>query len=388
MSDNNYPEIIWWREVPVDVEWGLLDYLADKWKNRIYVVCSDGFEEARSDCKWSEVSNSNIEIIYENDSDQSVKAMINDLYDKKAIHLFSGIRGKHKKHLDLVKKLKDSESKCVLISEPPSLFGNKHKVRVKKVIYRLLYCYYHIKYDRLFSAFFTLGSNTSRIYASYGWDKSKHYPFMYLPRLSTTQNTHDPEDGLKMLYLGRFRDSTKGVLMIKEAFDMINPEYYNRLTLDLVGGYGENKDELIEWAATKDNVRFLGKWNAENLCDNISQYDVCIVPSRFEGWNLMPYQAMFSGSSCIVSDGAGSDILVKDGGFGLVFPANDSNAFKMTLETAINNIEQVKLWKNNAVKYQKKVNGSVVGKYFVDCLLHIIQQTEIKPKCPWENNKL
>ena len=70
MNSIEYKQLIWWRDVPIDVEWGLLDYLSKFWKGKIVIVCANDFSSERVSCSWKKQGDNNMEFIIGNlDSD-------------------------------------------------------------------------------------------------------------------------------------------------------------------------------------------------------------------------------------------------------------------------------------------------------------------------------
>lgn len=375
--------LIWWRDVPVDVEWGLLTYLEKNWQGKITIVCANGYDDERSLCLWKEEDNKKIEFIVGNLDNDINKEKIKRLIDKESIHLVSGIKGGHHPYLDIMKKKKINS--CILVMESPSLYGKNIIKLAKKILYPLQYGYYSLKYGKMFKALLVMGHDAKKIYTNYGWKKNKIFEFIYLPKeykVSTVNLENNKSSVVKGLYIGRFDFEAKGVHILMKAINLIRPK--NNWQIDFVGGYGKNKDEVQKWCLNTKNVNYLGTWDYNSVVQNMTTYDFCIVPSVYDGWNMGAIQSIYASIGCIISDNAGSDSLIKNSKSGEIFKAGDSLNLKNILEKIIDDDDLRNKWKTNAEKFQKNISVNIVGKYFIDVILYVFEEERNKPICPWK----
>ncbi len=78
---------------------------------------------------------------------------------------------------------------------------------------------------------------------------------------------------------------------------------------------------------------FLGSVPSELLHALYRVADVCVVPSLYEPFGLVPLEAMACGCACIVADTGGlREIVPSDGSVGLRFRAGDSRSLRANLE--------------------------------------------------------
>ncbi len=376
--------IVWWRDVPIDVEWGLLDYLSAHWQSDIYIVCANDFREDRRICSWDTKPKKNVHFIIGDLKSTTRKKEIKQLLEMDALHIFSGIKGGHRWCLDMLRKKFPEGHNSIIIMESPSLYGSKIKRRLKKLMYPIIYRYYNVKYGKMFNALLTMGNQAKNIYASYGWRKDKIYPFMYLPRIE-----HNSEDinlkhrnRIKALYIGRFEYATKGVKILMDAIEHINmPE---KCHFDFVGGYGAQKDEIIAWCNNTSNVDFCGSWSSDSVIDKMMEYDLCVIPSLYDGWNMAPFQTINAGIGCLISNRAGSYELIESSGAGKVFGVDDYEMLKDILNEIISNPTIVDEWKENADLFQQRISQETVGDYFMQIIQYCFGEIEQMPRCPWQ----
>jgi len=278
-----------------------------------------------------------------------------------------------------------SDTKIVIIAEKPLISGKLSKF--KKISKKVLYHHILHKYQTDIDAFLAMGQKGVVRYKEYGYSKESIYPFMYNPLIAHGDYKTQPDvvtinNPMQFLYLGRFDYQFKGCDNLMEAFDSLNPKLHGKWKLTLVGGYGKQKDEMIRWANKRENVEFGGKWEQNEIVKNMSIYDVCLVPSKGDGWNLTPNYAIYSHIGTICSDESTSHELIENSDSGIVYKYDDIEALKNAIEFAIENEEVVKKWKQNTYKYLDKISSETVGKYFMDIIDYTFYGALNMPKCP------
>src|SRR5690606_2116441 len=148
--------------------------------------------------------------------------------------------------------------------------------------------------------------------------------------------------------------------------------------------YGKNRNTVIEWSEGTSNVTFKGSWNSSEVCNNMMQYDIVVVPSKYDGWNLLPNEALHAGIGVIVTDEAVSDELISASQAGIVVKSNNPKALAKAMQFAVDNPNEVEIWKKKADNYIDKISSQTVGNYFIDILDYVFYNTSReKPKCPW-----
>lgn len=374
-------KLIWWRDVPIDVEIGLLMYLSDNWKNDIYIICTNDYESSRTQCAWNVESFGNVHMLNGNLNQPENRKLIEQLLNEDTVNIFSGVRGGHRIFLDKLRA--KHNSRCVVVMESTSLYGSKLDIALKSIAYPIVYGWYYKKYKSVIKGLFTMGEDAVKQYFSYGWKNI--FDFMYLPKLKKVDKIISPKSGkireMRMLYIGRFDFPTKGLHILMDAVDQIQTSA--SWHMDMVGGYGDQKDEVLNWCKEREHVSFIGSWDSGSVVENMANYDFCIVPSLYDGWNLTPLQALYAGVGCIVTNRAGSQELVQNSGAGAVIIANDSNVLSKTICRAVENHDLVEQWKTNAKKYVDRVSVENVGDYFLQGLKYCYGEIEKRPECPW-----
>lgn len=380
MHKNKRDELIFWRDVPVDVERGAFEYISEHWGNEVIFISYNGFSKERNQVQWG--NNKLNEIILSDE--ENIDKYIGEIFSKypNAIHIFNGFRGKTKKYLKRFAKNKNA--KIGIIAERPSYFGSETRVIFKNIAILAMYRYYAFRYSDKIGVFLTMGQKGVDIYGELGFKKNLLYPFMYNPLVKKSSNNNEilnKSNLIKILYVGRFSATFKGVDVLIEAVQSIDKENWQ---LDFVGGYGDLKEKVIDFAMSNEHVQYKGTWKSDEVISRMSGYDICIIPSKYDGWNLIANEAINAGIGVIITNQATSDELIRASGAGIVIPANNVKALIEAMNLVIMRPELLLEFKKNARSYAPKISSQVVGDYFIDIMDHTFyQQLNERPKCPW-----
>lgn len=387
----NRDPLIIWREVMPDVEKGVFSYISENWNNKVKCYYIHHPLSERLDSGWDQHSYSRVQVegIPEDVKPNEFMMKIIAENPDAILVFFGGLRHKLKKYLDSYLN-QVANKKIVIIAEKPlitSKLGFLRKIS-KKILYRSIIK----KYESRIDVFLAMGIKGVDRYKEYGYSKKSIYPFMYNPIMNIDES-NTSFDGItvnnpkKFLYLGRFDYQFKGCDVLMKAFDNIDPELEGKWELTVAGGYGKQKNEIIQWAKKNEHVDFGGTWKQNDIIKKMSQYDVCLVPSKEDGWNLTPNYAIYSHIGTITSDEATSHELIQNSGAGIVYKSKDILELKKNIELAIKNRDVVMQWKQNTFAYKENISPEAVGNYFIDIIDYTFYGSLKKPVCPWFINQ-
>ena len=100
----------------------------------------------------------------------------------------------------------------------------------------------------------------------------------------------------------------------------------------LVGAISEQHKHLIP--ALK-NLRVVGKVPHRELSDLLSQCDVLVLPSYFEGLAQVQLEALAAGLPIIATEATGATDLITNGVEGYIIPIGDINALRDAMQRFI-----------------------------------------------------
>lgn len=368
--------IFWLDTVPVCCK-GIFSAVAREWHGTTFFVCAGQLDENRKKIIKDnmESADKGIYVYLTNESEDFLNRFIED--HRKDIHVFGGYRGKI---IDRVLK-RYPEAKVFVWAERPC-----PPERKEKYPWIFFHKYFAAKYRNKVTALFPLGEMGVRSYAKYGWPNEKMFPFLYLPVLNESLPPKKKKNGIDrtvhFVYLGRFTKGSKGTDVLMEAIQYIKGKNY---TLDMVGGYGDYAEETKEWIKKQEKVEFLGTWPISEVCERLHEYDVCIVPSKYEGWNVTLNEALMAGIGCIATDECVSDEMITASGAGSVVKAGSAKELAGAMDAVMSNPEKIVEWNEKAYAYRKYMTADVCAQYFVNVIQYCLtkQKSSERPVAPW-----
>jgi glycosyltransferase involved in cell wall biosynthesis len=138
-----------------------------------------------------------------------------------------------------------------------------------------------------------------------------------------------------ILYLGLL-SRMKGVPVLIEALDKLRSALPN-VKLHLVGDGWPRSMRYIEFLLKSrgivDYVIFHGLAQASSVPCYFKSADVCVIPSRYEGFGITVLEAMASGIPVVASDIGSFREIVSDGKDGVLFKSGDADALSKAILT-------------------------------------------------------
>lgn len=372
-------KIFCWFTNPPRVSKGAFNALSEKWDDEVYYISMFETREERKRLNWDEGGYGKAKlVILAQQSDPD--AFVRNLIDKNSnqIHIFCGYKGPLSKCLKyLIRKNKDP--KLIIWAERPNFYGIFKKYRV--LILHFIHTYFALKYKNKVKAFLPLGRKASNLYIKYGWNKNRIFPFAYI----TTENPCDSfttkSSSVNFVYIGRFEASTKGLDVLQNAcFGLKNDKW----SLTLVGNYGGWCHKASNWEQQDNRVYVKDACPINMVCCELSKYDVCVIPSRYDGWNVTVNEALLAGIGVITTDAAGSDELIEKSGAGIVVPANNPDALSEAMEKVIDDPSLIQIWRKKAIAFSSKISGEVAADYLIQIIRYTcFNEGGARPEAPW-----
>lgn len=378
---NRRPILIFWREVPIDVDIKTYEYISSVWGNDVYCYCFNDLPNERKEIGFN---NKNIIMTITIKDNKNVVEIIRKYKD--AIHIVGGFR---RNMFTVLKELRKNHVTNVgIICEMPNYPCSKIKNKAHKLYSALYYNMMNALFSNTVKCFCTMGEDGVAVYNKIGWKKEKLYPYMYCSGDKAIENQNLLlSNPIKFVYIGRFDKVNKGVDCLIEAIKLL-PKKLD-IQIDFVGGYGDLLNEVVKLSKENEYVNFVGKWESSLVVNNLASYDVCIVPSRYDGWNLSANHSINSEIGCIITREAGSSELVKYAGNGIIIKSNDIEAIKNSIIYVSSHPEIVNSWKKSARSFQSRISSESVGNYFIDILKYSILNEDINRPCaPWLKEKI
>ena len=155
-----------------------------------------------------------------------------------------------------------------------------------------------------------------------------------------------PEEKV-IYYIGRF-DPRKGIETLVRAVNESELRGKVPLRLIIAGAYRPDQSDgkekariaqIVEELGLSDITEFPGRISDENLPIYFAAADVCVVPSHYEPFGLVPIEAMASGTPVVGSAVGGLNFTVISEETGLLVPPKDEKAFAKAIDRILSDPE-------------------------------------------------
>ncbi len=373
-------ELIFWLDTPPVCCRGVFDEVSKKWPEQTYYVCSHGIGGVRCKITKEVETYGKAHLILLNKQKDPIAFVSKFLQEHKDdVHIFNGYKSGTAVYLDQLLSAYPNAKTIVWAERPCPEWKNKFP-------WTLYHRYYAYKYKNKIAALFPLGNQGISQYTSYGWPKEKLIKFLYSPVMTETLPPALPnkQNTVRFVFLGRFSAGPKGTDILIKAFPYLK---HKNCQITLVGGYGDLTDETLRFIEQNVPVaQFGGTWPIVHACDHLNKFDVCVVPSRYEGWNVTVNEALMAGIGCIASDECVSQELIEYSGAGKIVQACNPKALAAAMDIVMENPALATDWKQKAAAYRSKISNGVLADYFIDTLsyLFVRNKTGQHPQVPWE----
>lgn len=176
-----------------------------------------------------------------------------------------------------------------------------------------------------------------------------------------------PEDQpVRVLFAGRFEEQ-KGVDLLPEIVKCAAQNTTRRVRLQIAGS-GAKAKELQQWSAQPQV-----SWQVEitepipSLARRLQdgQYDIVLMPSRFEGLALVAIEALLAGVPVVATRVPGlGEVFPED--YPLLAPSEDGQAIGRLLALAINQLPKYRAWTRESIPqlHQRFSHQGMADKYF------------------------
>ena len=174
--------------------------------------------------------------------------------------------------------------------------------------------------------------------------------------------TENNKTHYKLLFVGRF-DYQKGIDILSKAIELLAKDNINIFYEFTLIGEAVNSEDRVQFKNSKNiKVNELGWLKPHQLEEQYLNHDALIIPSRWEGFAMVPLEAMSYGLPIIASDiDAFKEIENHDEAHITYFELEYNSLFK-----CLKKINQINLRNNsiNSIKYfNSKYTDNLMNKY-------------------------
>jgi len=276
-----------------------------------------------------------------------------------------------------------------LVSEPysTSTHGLLKKeflliAKFKNFFRPILYRFYIKILGSKVSGIFAISEQALSQYMKNGIKREKLFPFGYfVPSKAQYCNENFlkikgfKNKTLKVIFIGNLIP-VKGLDILISAIEHCFFKGFN-ITLDI---YGPGNPE--DYKINNKFIHYKGVIPFGESQSYITNYDILILPSRYDGWGLVVNEAILAKVPVFCSDRVGSKTLVHNLGCGKVYPSNNYILLSKMLINLLLHPGDLGKIKNACVSASKIIKPNIAAKYMHKI---IIAPSNLKSKivAPW-----
>ncbi|MDE5941671.1 MAG: glycosyltransferase [Muribaculaceae bacterium] len=331
----------------------------------VTLVAEEGLDSQRVTEKWEIPSMGEAKILVSPSPDEVEEL----LSVEETINVFSGIDA-YPLVYRAFKRAVALDCAIVVMAEPYDWTGLKGKLRHLK--YRWLF----LRYGNHIRHFFTTGNMGMLCYKNAGFSERKLHQWGYFTEQVITPNhNHGSSNKPNLIFVGKI-DERKNILTLVDTA-LENENLFNKF---LIVGTGPLLPELKEKIDGHKSISHLGVLPNEDVMSLISQSDLLVLPSLFDGWGAVVNEALGKGTRVLCSDMCGAGILLDNDKRGGCFRLKDPDDLRNKLKfwlcrgplTAEERVENQQ-WAN------KNISGEAASRYFCETLNNDENETIIAP---------
>lgn len=350
---------------------GLAESLANL-GHEVFYVFQKSVSERRLALGWSELSVENVKLI-KLESLHEVKSFIEEI-PPDSVHVCQGLKSS-----PIIKNIK------VRLSER----GIKHYVIMetvkdsgfKGVLKKFYYSYSFKRYNSSIEGVLAIGKKTPSWVVDRGVEKSKVFPFAYFVSNSEAdvadgENMKPPTDFLKVIFVGQ-AIKRKRLDLLVDGVRLVPNSYLT------VIGSGPLQLEIKKKCEEQIFGRYdwLGVIPREYIPEKISEADVLVLPSDFDGWGAVITESLMVGTPVICSNACGAAEVVAASKVGGVFEVGslEDLAFLLEKESLVKSAREKR---KSIRRWAKKIASDAGAEYFHRIICFSNGGVD-KPAPPW-----
>lgn len=260
-------------------------------------------------------------------------------------------------------------SKIYFLSEPYSTIafdylsdGNRLTNLIKLKLRPYLYKFYGKIYMNNINGILAVSELAIKQYRTIGAKKEQIYPFGYfVPKINTPKKLKRNRKLLNIVFVGSLI-YTKGIDYLCQVVNKIN---LNNVVLKL-DVYGPGNTDIL--GPKTKGLNYCGVIPFGHSQKVISNYDLSIFPSRYDGWGVVLNESVLAGVPVLCSNNMGAKCIIEKFGCGDIFSLNKKNDLEEKLRYIINNQELLKDMSNKTLIVQKYINPKFAANYILDVI--------------------
>lgn len=221
---------------------------------------------------------------------------------------------------------------------------------------------------KLSNGVFAVGNKAKQIYSKFTKNVINLPYSIKIPKLKKKNFFYNKK--INFLFVGQLIDR-KGLRDILNAFNKLSKEEKKRINLNVVGK-GNLRDKLYQFQRKNTYTKYHGFLFGKKLTKIYKKSDVLLFPSKFDGWGVVPLEAMSNSLSLIISKTSGISEMLKNKNNGFLIEPNETALYKALKKCFKNKLMIKKQGINNRRLISNSVcNSKIAANFFFKKICNI-----------------
>ncbi|MEI7831977.1 MAG: glycosyltransferase [bacterium] len=252
---------------------------------------------------------------------------------------------------------------------------------VTGLLRRLLYSVEAIQIRKKIDFYLAMGGTGVKWYISSGYPSDKVYSYAYVAEKIKKHTANNiGNNALHVCFAGSLIKRKDAELLLKALIEFPTSMW----SLTMIGNGPESAKlmSIIKKCNVSQNVQFKGFLPTEKTQELISQSDLFVLPSQFDGWGAVVNEALMCGVPVICSDQCGASDLLRESWRGSVFRAQSARSLVEALRPWLERGPMPTDQRERIREWSKNIDGWSVANYLTAILEHVYEGKP-RPEAPW-----
>ena len=366
------PPVFFWQNMPAHHQVGALDRMAACWGAPVTAVWAGGLSAQRVADGWRTIPCASLRQVTL--PAEGWRERVGEIIAEQptALHVFSGL-GAYAP-LDLAVRLLRARDDARIGVIAETVFKEPHLHLPRYLKGRLVYG----RSRGMIRAALGIGTAGMRFFRRMGLSDEVIFPYAYQTTGAVAPRTSGSG---RLAFVGKL-ERYKGPDILLEALVRCADLKW---ILDVYGD-GSMGGELRRRAAAAglaDRITFHGVIPSDQVVARLCRADICVVPSRHEGWGMAATEAIRAGATVIVSDSAGAVDIPRVHGVGAHFRSGDAARLSALLRERLLSPSMLEAEQARAADLAVRLSAESVGDYLAAVIDHAFLGAGHRPRAPW-----
>ncbi|MCC6483658.1 MAG: glycosyltransferase family 4 protein [Armatimonadetes bacterium] len=239
--------------------------------------------------------------------------------------------------------------------------------------------HYARRYGQTLSLALAIGHLARQWFRRIGLPESRTRPFAYFTQGPESGVDVEERDEVRLIVVASLV-TRKGVdILLRALSDVPGPWF-----LTIVGD-GPERNTLEKLALSRgldEKVRFAGSLANDEAMRLLSQSDLLILPSRWDGWGAVVNEALMRGVPVVCSNRCGASDLIVSAELGAVYAWQSQSALSQELARRVAHGPAISSQRQRIRQWAECISGERAAQYVLD-LIRSARDSSEAPRPPW-----